>query len=158
MLRGLLLTQSGFARRSFIRAMRRGGELDHCDLALSRGDAFFDSLAAGNVALSREIADLSLESWRSDWEYEDDFLYRLFVHAVRSARLFRPRLPRRRSRSNSTPCARSRAASAYRSVLSRRCSSTRSRSIRTRFRDVKSMTSSPAAVGAVTPRGVREDC
>lgn len=74
------LTQSGFARRSFIRAMRRGGELDHCDLALSRGDAFFDSLAAGNVALSREIADLSLESWRSDWEYEDDFLYRLFVH------------------------------------------------------------------------------
>jgi hypothetical protein len=32
------------------------------------------------VDLAREIVDLSTETWRQDWEYEDDFSYYLFLH------------------------------------------------------------------------------
>ena len=76
------LTRSGFARRYFLRRSAQDGNTGDARLALGRTEAFFDALAAGQMALAREIAGLSGDTWRSDWEYEDDFCYYLFLHRI----------------------------------------------------------------------------
>jgi hypothetical protein len=76
------LARSAFARRFFLSRSAAAGNTDDRRLGLSRTEAFFDALAAGHGALAREIAALSIDSWRPGWEYEDDFYYVLFLHRV----------------------------------------------------------------------------
>ncbi len=83
------LVRSAHARRSYLRKSRDQQNADDHNLALSRTEAFFDALAAGDARLAREIADLSVSTWNADWEYEDDFCYFLFLHEVVRA----PELP-----------------------------------------------------------------
>jgi hypothetical protein len=74
------LERSGQARRHYLRKSRDQGNAIDRNLALSRTEAFFDSVAAGDLSLSKEIADLSVTEWNADWEYEDDFCYYSFLH------------------------------------------------------------------------------
>lgn len=76
------LARSAFARRYFLSRSAAAGNAGDRRLALSRTEAFFDALAAGHGALAREIAALSIDRWRPQWEYEDDFYYVLFLHRV----------------------------------------------------------------------------
>jgi len=78
----LSLTSSGYARRYFLRRSVREGNADDPRLALGRTEAFFDALAANQIALSQDIVRQSGETWHSDWEYEDDFCYFLFLHRL----------------------------------------------------------------------------
>ena len=78
----IYLTRSGYARRYFLR--RSAEERNDGDprLALGRTEAFFDAVAAGQMELARQIVRLAGETWRPDWEYEDDFCYFLFLHRI----------------------------------------------------------------------------
>jgi hypothetical protein len=76
------LTRSGYARRYFLSRSYRDGNTDNPRLALGRTEAFLDAVAAGQIALARQIASLSGDTWRPDWEYEDDFCYFLFLHRI----------------------------------------------------------------------------
>jgi hypothetical protein len=76
------LVWSAHSRRYFLRKSRDESNYEDRHHALGRTEAFFDALAAGHLGLAREIADLSIETWRADWEYEDDFCYYLFWHGV----------------------------------------------------------------------------
>lgn len=76
------LIRSGFARRYFLKKSHEQGNLKDRRLALSRTEAFLDSVAAGHLQLGREIADLSLLNWESNWEYEDDFCIFQFLHYI----------------------------------------------------------------------------
>ena len=78
----LYLTRSGYARRYFLSRSARDGNDGDPRLALGRTEAFLDAVAAGQMALAREIANLSGDAWRADWEYEDDFCYFLFLHRI----------------------------------------------------------------------------
>jgi hypothetical protein len=86
------LTLSGRAARAHLRHharpvhadRRRAGLLPHCAQpvhadrrrAHSCSGPFFDALAAGDIALATEIADLAPSHWRPDEEDEGDFLWR----------------------------------------------------------------------------------
>jgi hypothetical protein len=75
------LIRSGHARRYFLRrSAEENNEIDR-HLALSRTDSFFDSLAGGDLFLTKEIVDLSPSRWNANWEYEDDFRYRKFLES-----------------------------------------------------------------------------
>jgi hypothetical protein len=50
--------------------------------ARSRSNAVFCALAAGDVALAREVSALAPTAWIPDGEYEDDFAYHMAVHAL----------------------------------------------------------------------------
>jgi immunity protein 49 of polymorphic toxin system len=76
------LVRSGHARRYFLRKSREENNDQDRRLALGRTEAFLDALAAGHLGLAREIADLSIDTWHPDWEYEDDFCYYLFLHRM----------------------------------------------------------------------------
>lgn len=76
------LTRSGFARRYFLRKSREEGNTADRRLALSRTEAFFDALAAGQGLLAREIAGLSDDEWHEGWEYKDDHYYFAFLHQI----------------------------------------------------------------------------
>jgi hypothetical protein len=78
----LYLTRSGYARRYFLSRSARDGNTADPRLALGRTEAFLDCVAAGQMALAREIAGLSANAWNPDWEYEDDFCYFLFLHRI----------------------------------------------------------------------------
>jgi hypothetical protein len=74
------LVRSGHARRYFLRKSREEGNIRDNHLALSRTDAFLDSVVAGHLELAKEIADLSVQQWEPDWEYEDDYYYLRILH------------------------------------------------------------------------------
>ncbi len=76
------LVRSGHARRYFLRKSREESNTDDRRLALGRTEAFLDVLAAGHVGLAREVAELSIDTWEPDWEYEDDFCYFLLLHRL----------------------------------------------------------------------------
>jgi hypothetical protein len=78
----LYLTRSGYARRYFLSRSAQGGNAEDPRLALGRTEAFLDAVAAGQMALARQIAQLSSAKWHPDWEYEDDFCYFLFLHRI----------------------------------------------------------------------------
>lgn len=78
----LYLTRSGYARRYFLSRSARDGNSGDPRLALGRTEAFLDCVAAGQMALAREITSLSGTAWNPDWEYEDDFCYFLFLHRI----------------------------------------------------------------------------
>ncbi len=78
----LYLTRSSYARRYFLSRSAKHGNTEDPRLALGRTEAFLDAVAAGQMALAREIARLSGDTWRADWEYEDDFCYFLFLHRI----------------------------------------------------------------------------
>jgi hypothetical protein len=76
------LVRSAQARRYYLRKSRAESSLDDRFLALSRVQAIFDAVVAGDDPLARDVALLSLEQWHDTWEYEDDFCYYLFVHRL----------------------------------------------------------------------------
>ena|ERR1700685_9174 len=76
------LVRSAHSRRYFLRKSREEHNHDDRRLALARTEAVLDALAAGHIALARQIVDLSIDTWRPDWEYEDDFCYFLFLHRL----------------------------------------------------------------------------
>jgi hypothetical protein len=74
------LVRSGHTRRYFLKKSREEGNSGDYQLAISRWDSFLDVMAAGYFPLARDIASLSVTHWTRAGEYEDDFLYRLFLH------------------------------------------------------------------------------
>jgi len=76
------LTRSGHSRRHFLKACRQQGNLADRHLALSHGEALFDSAAYADWATARDIARLSITEWSADWEYEDDFCYYQFLQTL----------------------------------------------------------------------------
>ena len=66
------LIRSGHARRYFLSRCLQEENKDDRHLALSRTESVLDCLAAGNLAVSREIAERSVSDYNPDWEYEDD--------------------------------------------------------------------------------------
>ena len=70
-------------RLAYLKAAAQAGDLQAAgrEYAAGRSAGLFDALAGGDIALAREIARLSPHDWRSDCEYEDDFLYAQFLHA-----------------------------------------------------------------------------
>ena len=73
------LIRSGHARRYYLRRCREESVTNDRHLALSRTDAMLSCLASGDLALARELSDLSLQNWNSEWEYEDDFYFLHFL-------------------------------------------------------------------------------
>lgn len=69
------LVLSGYARRFYLKKSYDYSNTTDRYLAISRSEAFLDSLAAGNLRLAREISSLSLIDWNPNWEYEDDFCF-----------------------------------------------------------------------------------
>lgn len=74
------LVRSAHARRYFLRKAAEANVSDDRRLALSRGEAVLDALAAADIVVAREIAERSIRDWHANWEYEDDFCYYLFIH------------------------------------------------------------------------------
>lgn len=74
------LVRSGHTRRYFLRKSLEEENIDDFRLAISRWDSFLDVVASGNFQLAREIVTLSASHWIAGGEYEDDFLYRYFLH------------------------------------------------------------------------------
>jgi len=76
------MARSGQSRRFFLRRSQQEGNTDDRHLALSGTRCFLDALVGGSLALAREIALLSTETWNASWEYEDDHCFYLFLHAI----------------------------------------------------------------------------
>ena len=49
------------------------------DKITGRGGPFFDAIACNDLLLAKEIARFSRKDWNRDYEYEDDFLYVMFL-------------------------------------------------------------------------------
>jgi hypothetical protein len=80
------LVRSGHARRYFLRTSAAEQSTSDRFLAVSRTEALWDSLAAGSPNLAAEIAELSIDQWHGDWEYEDDYWYHKLVGNLLLAR------------------------------------------------------------------------
>jgi hypothetical protein len=76
------LLRSGHVRRYYLRMSLDQGNIDSKYLAISRGEAFLDVLAAGDLQVARDIASLSRNHWNRSWEYEEDFCFRLLLHQL----------------------------------------------------------------------------
>jgi hypothetical protein len=76
------LLRSGHARRYYLRRSREEGNINDRFLALSRVEAILDVVVAGDMQVARDIIDLSIDSWHSNWEYEDDYCYFAFIHGL----------------------------------------------------------------------------
>jgi hypothetical protein len=76
------MARSGQSRRFFLRRSSMEKNDDDRHLALSRNRAFLDAVISGSTPLARDIALLSTETWRSEWEYEDDFCFYLLLHSL----------------------------------------------------------------------------
>lgn len=76
------LVRGGQARLYYLQRSQTAG--NHCDryLAIGRTRSFLDAVVAGDLSLARQIADFSINSWNSDWEYEDDFCFFVFLHVI----------------------------------------------------------------------------
>jgi hypothetical protein len=74
------LIRSGHARRFYLRKSHEEGNIHDRHLALGRCSGFLDSVAAGHLLLARNIADLSINQWESNWEYEDDYCFFHFLN------------------------------------------------------------------------------
>jgi hypothetical protein len=79
------LVRSARTRIYFLERCRQANDWTSDFALASRSGPFFDALAAGQMALARDMATLSPKEWRSDDEYEDDFLYAHFFHRLTSA-------------------------------------------------------------------------
>jgi hypothetical protein len=88
------LVRSGHARRYFLRRSAAEQNTSDRHLAASRTDALFDSLAAGSPKLAAEIAELSIDQWHGDWEYEDDYWYHKLLGSLVLERRRNERGPR----------------------------------------------------------------
>lgn len=74
------LIQSGHCRRFFLRKSNEHDNVDDLFLSISRSEALFDVIAAGDFELAKEICTLSPVHWIPDGEYEDNFWYYAFLH------------------------------------------------------------------------------
>jgi hypothetical protein len=79
---GQNLTRSGRVRLTYLqRLSREGVENDHHSVS-GRIDGLMDSLAASDLALSRQIVAASRSTWLQGAEYEDDFSYAQLIHRL----------------------------------------------------------------------------
>lgn len=62
--------------QTFLNYLQHSGEEDKIT---SKAAPFFDSIASGDLACAREIARNSRVTWHENEEFEDDFLYILFL-------------------------------------------------------------------------------
>jgi hypothetical protein len=76
------LVRSAQARRYYLYRSHVEHALSNRFLGLSKVEAIFDAVVAGDDVLAREIVSLSVEQWHDGWEYQDDFCYYLFVHRL----------------------------------------------------------------------------
>jgi hypothetical protein len=73
------LVLSGYGRRYHLRRIRdEGANTEY--RAISRSQAFTDTLAARHSALAAEIVTLSPRAWVAEGEYEEDYCYHQFLH------------------------------------------------------------------------------
>lgn len=79
------LLRSGCLLRYFRRKSSVEGNVHDRHLALSRSEAFLDAVVAGDWGLARDLARLAPRDWVAEWEYEDDFCYFQFLHALAEA-------------------------------------------------------------------------
>jgi hypothetical protein len=76
------LVRSAHARRYHLwRSRSESSKTDHL-LGISRVEAVFDAYVANRLDLIRDIDALSTDKWHLGWEYEDDFVYYIFMHRV----------------------------------------------------------------------------
>jgi hypothetical protein len=73
------LMRSARTRLYYLQRAQRESHLDFYS-ATSRADGLFDALAASDFEIASEIAKQSPSEWMNEDEYEDDFLYALFIH------------------------------------------------------------------------------
>ncbi len=78
------LVWAGLTRRRFLDRCIDEANLQDRHRARSRCRGFLCALAAGDLALAREIGDRSPDDWTPDGEYEDDFAYHLVLHRLLS--------------------------------------------------------------------------
>ncbi|KFA94396.1 immunity 49 family protein [Archangium violaceum] len=75
---------SGLTRRYFLHRSQGEGSSGNFRCARSRSEGFFCAVAAGDIPLALEIGALSPMDWVQKGEYEDDFIYHLFLFLVLS--------------------------------------------------------------------------
>jgi hypothetical protein len=80
------LLRSALSRRYYLVRCQRENHADHFIVA-SRTEPFFDALAAGNLALARELARLAAPGPREGEEYPEDYHYAnlLYRHVLLDA-------------------------------------------------------------------------
>src|SRR5688500_7743617 len=76
------LVHSGYTLRFLLQRAQSEGNTQSDHLAISRTQAFFNTVCAGHYELAAEIVALSPREWIPDGEYEDDFCYMQFMHTV----------------------------------------------------------------------------
>ena len=82
----LNLARSAQARQFFLRKSQEKGSTDTIFVALSRTQSLFDAIACGEPQLARGILHFAPDTWMPDGEYEDEYDYQRFVHAISAAR------------------------------------------------------------------------
>ena len=83
------LIRSGRSRQTYLLRLRQEGITGDHHGCSGRYEALLDSIAAGDFALARRIAELSPEEFQEQHEYEDDYCYAQCLH-----RLIRPEAPK----------------------------------------------------------------
>jgi hypothetical protein len=80
------LRKSGAARLEMLQIVATDTSVDPRLVCLSKDVAFGAAVAAGDISLAREISYLSPKRHFANIEYEDDFLFIRFLHAIISER------------------------------------------------------------------------
>jgi hypothetical protein len=76
------LVRSAHARIFLNQSLNSDNQGTDRHLGLSRSEAIFSALAAGQIKLAQQIVDTSYPHWHRAWEYEDDHCYYLLIHAL----------------------------------------------------------------------------
>jgi hypothetical protein len=79
------LLRSALTWRWYLESALGEGRLDHPARIASFTAPFVDALSADRPRIAADIAKLAPAEWRPDYEYEDDFLFARFLHALGGA-------------------------------------------------------------------------
>jgi len=87
------LIRSGETRETYLQRLKHQGiDQDHHQ-ASGRYDPLLDAVAAGDFALARHIANISLTEWHPGHEYEDDYCYAQILHRFVAEQLPKEEIP-----------------------------------------------------------------
>jgi hypothetical protein len=76
------LIRSGRSREAYLSRLEKEGIKDDHHRCSGRYEALLDSIAAGELALARHIADLSPREFQEGHEYDDDYCYAQCLHRL----------------------------------------------------------------------------
>lgn len=76
------LIQSALTRKYYLQRSFDEGLFNEPSRKASFIDPFLDAVAANQWKLAKEIAALSPTQWLEGYEYEDDYLYAIFLHDI----------------------------------------------------------------------------